>query len=268
MFIADDGYEFNYFDLGQAEARVVGWRAPIPAWMEQFEQARVDGVYDCHRALGAQMFNIPYDEMPKNDFDENHKPTKRYKAKRCRHALNYGLMPDGLATQLEIDFVEAEYLWNLYFKVNPEVLEWQRWTINEFKTKRQMFNAFGRRLNLLQAWDDKLALTYVAFYPQSTIGDKVVRVIRQCHNDPDWPTGQARIALNIHDALICLNKIGVGAVCRAIMRKYATEPILIEGCDGQVRELIIPADFKTSVPDERGVHRWSTLEKIKEEVNG
>jgi uracil-DNA glycosylase family 4 len=263
MFIADEGYEFNYFDLGQAEARVVGWRAPIPTWMEQFEQSRVDGIFDSHRALASQMFNMPYDEVPTSDYNEDGTKSKRYIAKRCRHALNYHLMPDGLATQLEVSYGEAEYLWHLYHKVNPEVQEWWKWTINEFKTKRYMLNAFGRRLILLQPWDDSLALTYIAFYPQSTIGDKVTRIIRQCHNDPDWPTGEARIALNIHDALIALNRVGHGPTVRAIMKRYAEEPLFIEGCDGQVRELIIPADFKTSVADEHGTHRWSTLEKCR-----
>jgi uracil-DNA glycosylase family 4 len=263
MFVADEGHEFNYFDLGQAEARVVGWRAVIPEWMEQFEQSRVDGVYDSHRALAAQMFNKPYDEVPKSDFNPDGSQSIRYRAKRCRHALNYGLMPDGLATQLEISYSEAEYLWNLYFKVNPRVIEWQKWTVEQFKTNRQMFNAFGRRLILLEQWDDAKVLTYVAFYPQSTIGDKVVKIIKQCHNDPEWPRGEARIALNIHDALIALNTHHVGAEVRGIMQKYATEPILIEGMDGEIRELIIPCDLKKSSPDDTGVHRWSTLEKVK-----
>lgn len=265
MFIADEGHEFNYFDLSQAEARVVGWRAPIPSWMEQFEQARVDGVYDAHRALASEMFRVPLEEVPYVDWIDG-KPSIRYIAKRCRHGLNYGLMPDGLATQLNVGYGEAEHLWHLYHKVNPEVQAWQKWSIDQFRINREMFNAFGRRLNLLQKWDDKLALTFVAFYPQSTIGDKVSRIIRQCHTDPEWPTGEARIALNIHDALIALNKIGHGSVVRAIMKKYAEEPILIEGCDSQIRELIIPCDLKTSVPDEQGVHRWSSLTKVKETV--
>jgi hypothetical protein len=46
------------------------------------------------------------------------------------------------------------------------------------------------------------------------------------------------------------------------MKKYAEEPLYIEGMDGVTRELIIPCDLKTSKPDEFGVHRWSTLEKV------
>jgi uracil-DNA glycosylase family 4 len=266
MFVADQGYEFNYFDLGQAEARVVGWRAVIPEWMEQFEQSRVDGIYDAHRALASVMFRVPYDEVPTSDYSDTgpYAPFSiRYIAKRCRHALNYHLMPDGLATQLQMRYGEAEYLWHLYHKVNPKIQDWWKWTIDQFKTNRQMYNAFGRRLILLQPWDDALALTYIAFYPQSTIGDKVTKIIKQCHNDPEWPRGEARIALNIHDALISLNSYHVGAEVRGIMKKYAEEPILIEGMDGEIRELIIPCDLKKSAPDDKGVHRWSTLEKVK-----
>jgi hypothetical protein len=46
------------------------------------------------------------------------------------------------------------------------------------------------------------------------------------------------------------------------MKKYALEPLLIEGMDGQVRELVIPCDLKCSEADEKGVHRWSTLRKV------
>lgn len=270
MFVADEGYEFNYFDLGQAEARVVGWRAPIPTWMEQFEQSRVDGVYDAHRALASQMFNVPYDEVPTNDWDENGKPTIRYIAKRCRHALNYRMMPDRLATTLSqagdrVTYQYAEYLWNLYHKINPELQLWWQWTVDKVKAERQLFNAFGRRWMLLEKFSDEATESVVAFYPQSTIGDKVTNIIVQCHNDPEWPKNEARIALNIHDALIAINKQGVGAEVRAIMKKYAEEPILIEGCDNKIRELIVPCDLKVSQPDEFGVHRWSTLGKVKEE---
>ena len=51
--------------------------------------------------------------------------------------------------------------------------------------------------------------------PQSTIGDKVARVIYQCHTDPDWPTAwMLGSALNIHDALIALNRSGCGVCSR------------------------------------------------------
>jgi hypothetical protein len=261
MFIADNGYEFNYFDLQQAEARVVGYRAVIPSWMEQFKDPNVDS----HRALASIMFNVPYDEVPTSDraLEGPFAPHSiRYIAKRCRHALNYRMMPDRLATTLQTSYSIAEYLWNQYHKINPEIQLWWEWQIKQVQEKRRIYNAYGRRWLLQEKFSDEAIEPVIAFYPQSTIGDKVSRIIRQCHLDPEWPVGCARICLNVHDALVALNKLGSGPVVRRIMKKYALEPLLIEGMDGQVRELVIPCDLKCSEADEKGVHRWSTLRKV------
>lgn len=264
MFIAEPGYGFSYFDLAQAEARVVGWKAPIPKWMEQFEQARIDGKYDAHRALASEMFNIPYDETPKSDKNEDGSFSKRYIAKRCRHGLNYRMMPDRLAETLNIgiSLSDAEELWRIYHKTNPELEKWWEHTYDEVKKNRTLFNSYGRRWILLERYDEEALKAIVAFYPQSTIGDKVSRCIYLCESDPDWPSERARIALNIHDALIAIHDLEVGDTVRRIMKKHAEEPIIIKGYDGVTRELIIPCDLKASVPDEHGVHRWSTLEKV------
>lgn len=268
MFVADEGYGFSYFDLSQAEARVVGWKAPIPSWIAQFEQARIDGVYDAHRALASEMFNVPYDEVTKEDWEEDErglftKPTIRYKAKRCRHGLNYRMGADKLAETVEIPFSEAEELWRIYHRVNPELQEWWRHTTEEVRRTRTLYNAYGRRWILLERFDEEALKSIVAFYPQSTIGDKVSRCIYLCESDPDWPVGHARMGLNIHDALIAVHRLEDGDAVRSIMKKHALEPLIIKGYDGVERELIIPCDLKKSVPDEYGVHRWSNLEKVK-----
>jgi hypothetical protein len=66
--------------------------------------------------------------------------------------------------------------------------------------------------------------------------------------------------INAHDALIAMAPLDKVKTCVQIMKEYAEKPILIKG-----EQLIIPADCKISTPDERGVHRWSTLEKWKDE---
>jgi hypothetical protein len=57
------------------------------------------------------------------------------------------------------------------------------------KEKQVIYNAYGRRWILLERMSDEAVESVIAFYPQSTIGDKVTRIIRQCHTDPDWPRG-------------------------------------------------------------------------------
>lgn len=271
MFIADgpderyapEGYCFVYFDLAQVEARIVGWLAPVPKWKEQFERARLEGGYDAHRALASDMFNIPYDEVPKDDRTEDGEPTVRFIAKRCRHGLNYRMAADRLAETTGMSMRDAERNYSAYHRVNPEIRKWWDDTMEEVRTKRSLWSPKGRRWILLERLDDEATKSVIAFKPQSTAGDHVSGVIYKCHEDPDWPKKDelhydARIILNIHDALIALCKIEDHKRVMKIMRKHAEEPIIIRG-----EPLIVPADFAVSVPDDKGIHRWSTLKKIK-----
>lgn len=266
MFIADDGYAFSYFDMSQVEARIVGWRYVIKHWMEDFERARLEGGYDAHRALAAVMYNKPYDETPTEDWDADGKPTERYIAKRCRHGLNYRMLPDRLATTLEISYGQAEYLWHLYHKVNPELQKGWQFDVDLVRREGKIFNAYGRRWMLMERFSDEATESIVAYYPQSSNGDHVTTVIRKCHSDKRWPRKYAAIRLNVHDMLMALHKdeAQIGADVRGIMKEHAETAIPILGIDGVTRELVVPCDLKASMPDEDGKHRWSGLVKTKD----
>lgn len=110
---------------------------------------------------------------------------------------------------------------------------------------------------LLERLDDDALDSIIAFVPQSTAGDKVASVIYKSERDPRWPR-DARMALNVHDALICINRPADGPLVRQIMREYMEEPIVING-----EPLIIPAEFAVSQAGNDNVHRWSTLKKVK-----
>jgi uracil-DNA glycosylase family 4 len=275
MFIADPDCCFIYIDGSQAEARVVGWRYNISSWISQFERARRDGSYDCHRALAAEMFNVPYNEVPTFDrypldeiaakrdgiaynADMAGKPTIRYIAKRCRHGLNYRMMPDRLALTTGLSLSTASEAFVKYHKLTPELkLGWQA-DLNRVRDERSIYNAYGRRYVQLIPVTEESTEAIVAFYPQSTIGDHICRVIYKCHDDDRWPKGKARIALNTHDGLIGIAHHTVAKQALRVMIKHAEQPLLIGG-----KQLIIPAECGISVPDIGGVHRWSTIKKIK-----
>lgn len=275
-YTADDGCVFFYFDLGQAEARVVGWRADIKKWIEQFEQARKDGKYDAHRALASEMFNIPYDKTPEKDWDENDQPTKRYIAKRCRHGLNYRMERERLSEVTELPYHLASQAFVLYHKINPELTKWWEFEENNFKKNRVTHNALGREFRVFQTIDEEVLRSVVAFYPQSTIGDKVTQVWYQSEEDDKWPRGKARIAIDVHDNLIGIATPDVAKRALSICKKYAESPILIKNIYGKTVPLIIPAECKISYPtssrikkgkiefykDPKGLHRWSHMETV------
>lgn len=256
LFLADQGCAFGYFDLSQAEARCVAYLARIDKWKSDFERARVSGTFDCHRSLAADMWKLPYDEVPEKDIDENGEFTLRYKAKRCRHGLNYRMQAPRLAETASLSLREAYIAFDLYHKETPELQLWWKELEREVRQTKQLWSPMGRRWIIMQRIDEDALESIVAFKPQSTIGDKVSQVWYQSESDGRWPE-HCRIALNIHDALVCHGPIASIKTCLAIMKEYAEKPILIEG-----EELIIPADLKMSVADEDGEHKWSTLKKV------
>ena len=269
MFIAPPGWEFSYYDMSQIEARIVACLAHIPVWLRQFEEARLHpGSYDAHCALAAEMFKVPYDDVPRQDRDSEGKPTIRYISKRCRHGLNYRMAPDRLATVTGLSPVEAEQAYRLYHMATPEVSVWWDDLVALVRRDRSITTALGRRWLLLEQWSDTALDSIVAFEPQSINGDHTSSVIYKCHADKEWPP-TARILINVHDANIALNRIEDGEAVRSIMRKHAEKPLYINSVQNRLRgvddptELIVPAEMGKSQPDEQGVHRWSTIQKLK-----
>jgi uracil-DNA glycosylase family 4 len=263
MFIAPPGYGLVYFDLSQAEAQYVGVAWNIAGFLRNFEKARErPDLYDFHRLNAVDIFKVPYEQVPKEDFIDN-KPTLRYKAKRCVHGLNYRMAPDKFATVTGLTVSEATLAHRLYHSAYPEIARAWHDLVARVRRGEALYNAFGRRWILLSRLDSDEALdSIVAFEPQSTIGDKVCQVIYQAHEDAEWPRSsrglEAAVTLNIHDALIAVARLEDCNRVGRILHKYATTPIIVRNT-----ELIIPAEVAISEPDERGIHRWSTLKKRK-----
>lgn len=261
MFIADPGYEFTYTDGSQAEARVVAIVGKVAALRENFERALSDSSFDVHRANAARIFKLPYEDIPSYDRDpETGAISLRYLGKRCVHGLNYRMSAERLADVCGIPLSQAMDAYYAYHRAFPEIKQWWSRTLEKVRKERQLFTPKGRRLLLLgvDPYSDNEALdSIIAFEPQSTVGDHVSGIIVNSHADPEWPS-TARIVLNIHDALIALNKPEDGAAVRAVMKRHAEKPIPTPYGD-----IVIPFEFKHSVPDELGIHRWSKLEKVK-----
>jgi hypothetical protein len=173
------------------------------------------------------------------------------------------MMPDKFSTVTGISISEATLAHRLYHSAYPEIARAWHDLVSRVKRGEPLYNAFGRRWILLSRIDSDEALdSIVAFEPQSSIGDKVCQVIYQAHEDKDWPKSshglEAAVTLNIHDALIAVARLeDCGQVAR-ILHRHATSPIIVRN-----HELSIPAEIALSQPDEQGIHRWSTLKKIK-----
>tara|TARA_R100000781_G_scaffold114961_2_gene88135 strand:- start:3050 stop:5500 length:2451 start_codon:yes stop_codon:yes gene_type:complete len=257
MFKCDDGYMFSYFDLRQAEAKVVAYLWNVQGLIENFERAEHEDGFDIHRGNAARIFKEDYDTIPSSDWNDDLTPTKRYLGKRCVHGLNYRMQAPKLAEVCGIPIQQGYEAYASYHRAFPEIQRGWDTTIKTVRDERMLYTPFGRRLIWIERLTEESFDSVIAFVPQSTIGDKVSSVIYLCHEDPEWPN-DARMVLNVHDALIAIHKPSDAVTVQRLMKKHAQAPILIRG-----QEVSIGIDLKQSVADEGGVHRWSTLTDIK-----
>jgi uracil-DNA glycosylase family 4 len=259
MFIADPDYMFSYFDLKQAEAKVVAYLWQVQGLIESFKRAETDINFDLHRGNAAAIFKCEYEEVPAYDRNENGDITLRFLGKRCVHGLNYRMQPQRLADTCNIPYSQANEAYSSYHKAFPEIKRAWNHIVQGVREDKKLYSPLGRRMIYLSRITDDELDSVIAFGPQSTIGDKVSSVIYECHEHPDWPKNHARMVLNIHDALIALHVQDphVTETVQGIMKQNAESPIMIRG-----EAVSIGTDFKQSIADEGGIHRWSTLQTI------
>ena len=267
MFVADEGYGLLYFDLKQAEAKVVAYGWNVTKLKEAFDLCAKDPNMDVHRMNASNIFKVPYDEVPSydrhtygkttDDPKRDGETTLRYLGKRCVHGLNYRMQAPRLAVTTGIDINLAKEAFASYHATYPEIqYAWKR-TIDEIKSNKCLYNYMGRRMYFLEPITENNMDSIIAFKPQSTIGDYVSSIIADVEEDPEFPKDAARCLLNIHDALIFLYRLDVEDVMMKLIWKYANKPINING-----EQVVIGMDFKKSYPNENGVHRWSTLKGV------
>ena len=256
MFVCDTGYMFSYFDLRQAEAKVVAYLWNVQGLIENFERAEKEDGFDVHRGNASRIFKVPYEEIPSGDWTDDLKPTRRYLGKRCVHGLNYRMQAPKLAEVCNIPTQQGFEAYASYHRAFPEIQQGWEQTIKTVREERMLYTPLGRRLIWLERLTEESFDRVIAFIPQSTIGDKVSSVIYYCHDNPEWPD-DARMVLNVHDALIAIHRPEDRSTVQRLMKKHAESPIMIRG-----QEVCIGTDLKQSVADEGGVHRWSTLMDI------
>jgi DNA polymerase I-like protein with 3'-5' exonuclease and polymerase domains len=289
MFLADKNCRFVYFDLSQAEARIVAEIWNVTALKANFALAAGQGV-DVHRANAATIFKCSIDDIPKEDRFPDGTVTKRFLGKRCVHGLNYRMQIQKLADVCGIPYAQAEQAWWAYHRAFPEIQQGWEETISEVYRDKVLYTPLGRRMIFLGRLPSRNAAhgseeasqldSIIAFKPQATVGDHVAKCIANIECDPEWPILEARVVLNIHDALIAQtpDSDDIALHCAKVMKRHAEAPIMIRG-----NPLVIPADFAMSQAvawrvtnegrndeklefyeaNDNGRHRWSSLKKLK-----
>lgn len=208
IYIPDEGKVLLQRDLKQAEAWVVAFLSEDPFFMEAIQST------DIHRRTASLIFRKPEAEITKRE---------RELAKRCVHALNYGMGPVKFAEQLGIGLIEARDLRNRYFAAFPRLQLWHSQVKLQLERTREITTPLGRKRQFTRGWNEDLWKEAWAFVPQSTVGDllnigflEFWRWLKQEHpkaiiNNPGGFSGRpmrneeffgCQPLLQIHDSLV------------------------------------------------------------------
>lgn len=122
--------------------------------------------------------------------------------KKANHGLNYMEGKGTFALTNEIDESDAAKIIHYYTRVAyPSIPLWWESIKRQLKEDRTLVNCFDRRRTFYDQWGNDLFKQAVAFIPQSTVADMVLKGMRQSYEDPkincNWDLGT-----NVYDSLL------------------------------------------------------------------
>ena len=181
----------------------------------------------------------------------------RQMAKRCNHALNYGMGYRRFALETEVDETEAKRIVNTYFnQAYPGIKIW--WGAIEEQLRRNdrtLVNCFGRKCRLLDAWGVELFEKARSFLPQSTVTDMVHEGMIKCFDDQSRPFRPLELLEDGHDSLLYQYPVGRWRSMAFAVAKMAFDymsPVAIYS----IKEFKIDTEVTIGLD-------WGHMEKVK-----
>lgn len=193
-FVPKEGYTFIDADYSQVELRVLASMSNDENMKKAFMNDE-----DIHREVASQVFNVPFDEVTKEE---------RSKAKAVNFGIVYGITGFGLGKQIHVSRKEAsEYIEKYFEKFSGvkkymdnmvkfaeengyvETLFGRRRYIQELKSKNYMVREFGKRA----AMNTPI---------QGTAADIMKIAMNNVHRELKNNNIDGKIILQVHDELL------------------------------------------------------------------
>lgn len=230
-------------DWSFLEADYHGLENCLTAWFAR-DTARLvklaDPKYNEHKAVASAFFDIPYDEVVK----DNDKDAPYGKAKRINHGCNYGMGPRKICNMYDMDFAEVRRLVAKWREVNAKTVVWQEATAARAKADGYLITPFGRKRWF---YTDSYFTESLSFLPQSTGADIVFRAMLALRDR--LPNG-VRLLLQVHDSLLFEGPAQAIDEAKPIIREVMEQPW------PELDNFRIPVDFKSGLPGQS----WGELE--------
>lgn len=190
LFVPDEGMTMFDTDLSKADLRVVAWESDAKDLKQMLREGR-----DPYVESAREFYHDPTIGKKNPNGTENY---KYHIFKSFSHGSDYGGTPNGLARRLGLTVKEAEHTQRWYFSRYPEILQWQKRTIEQVKTRHFVQNIFGYRRYYFDRIDQTIFNQALAWIGQSTTAiyiNKVWLNLWDKHRD-------IQILMQVHDSLV------------------------------------------------------------------
>ncbi len=190
----DENHVLLAADYSQIELRIIAEISKDEAMLEAFQSGK-----DIHRATAAGVFEVPFDEVTKE---------QRYRAKTVNFSIIYGAGATNLSNQLGIKRTEAQQIINQYFKRYTGLKAYMQDTVEFAKKHGYVSTLLGRRrhirgLNSNSSLERSNAERIAINSPiQGTAADMIKVAMVNIHNTFAEKQIQTKMILQVHDELV------------------------------------------------------------------
>lgn len=208
-FVAGEGNVFVGADYSQIELRLMAHMSGDENLISAFNNEE-----DIHRKTASRVFNIPYDEVTKED---------RSRAKAVNFGIIYGMSGFGLAQDIHVSRAEAEKYIQEYFEKHPKVKQYLDNSVKSAKEKHYSETLLGRRRYIpeitssnymVRQLGERLAMNSPI---QGSAADIIKIAMRDVFRELREKKLKSALVLQIHDELI---------IETAVEEKEAVEELL------------------------------------------
>lgn len=186
LFLPDAGWTLFDTDLDSADLRIVTWESECKWMKEQF-------------AAG----NKPYVEIMREYYKDKtmtkvSHPEQYAKFKSLCHGTNYLGKADGLAKRLRLSVGEVGEIQKWYFRLNPEILEWQNNIKKRVNKGEPVVNVWGYKMYFWQPIEGTIYNQAVAWIPQSTVAILINKILVEVEKRAK----DVKLLIQVHDSLV------------------------------------------------------------------
>ncbi len=193
-FIAEEGFKLVSADYSQIELRVFAHYSGDPEFKEAFEKGE-----DVHTKTASEIMGVAPEKVT---------PEMRRIAKAINFGIIYGMGPQKLSEELEIDLSSAKQYIAAYYERYKGVLAYKERMIKEAREKGYVTTLFNRRRyvpdidhpkQVIRAEAERIAVNTPI---QGTAADLIKKAMIKLHDRLARDGYSARMLLQVHDELL------------------------------------------------------------------